>query len=446
MESERHKPHDEARHEYFRELCALATSGALAPEERAELNAHVRECAECSGDLQRYRALAKIGMSSIGASVSPPSEAPQSDWSPEMAKKELFRRISQGSAAPKPVFTEPRHRALPPPPVWRRIPTSHPSWEAVAAALLLGVASVATYEIGQSHGAKQALLRTHADPASPAAVSAIGPAPARPLTAELPTQLQIEREKAVRLSAQLREKTAELLKSRAKDLSIEQEISLIQARVTQLTSEKAFLANEREDLAAQLQRSESLLQSAQEQLVKLREERRGVELQTASLEAQLTEATLHLRQAEEQSRQQQQFLASDRDVRELMGARDLYIADVFDIDRNGQAQKVFGRVFYTAGKSLIFYAFDLDQEPGVHDASTFQAWGRRGPQDKRPLNMGIFYLDNEAKRRWVLRLDDPKLLSQIDAVFVTLEPHGATHTPTGKHLLFASLRTPPNHP
>jgi len=33
--------------------------------------------------------------------------------------------------------------------------------------------------------------------------------------------------------------------------------------------------------------------------------------------------------------------------------------------------------FYTQNKSLIFYAFDLDHEPGIKNASAFQVWGQR---------------------------------------------------------------------
>jgi len=39
-----------------------------------------------------------------------------------------------------------------------------------------------------------------------------------------------------------------------------------------------------------------------------------------------------------------------------------------------------------------------------------------------------------------------QLLAQIDAVFVTVEPNGASHKPSGKSLLFAYLRIDPNHP
>jgi hypothetical protein len=38
------------------------------------------------------------------------------------------------------------------------------------------------------------------------------------------------------------------------------------------------------------------------------------------------------------------------------------------------------------------------------------------------------------KKRWVLKFDDAKSLEQVDAVFVTVEPDGQSHKPTGKSL------------
>jgi hypothetical protein len=153
-----------------------------------------------------------------------------------------------------------------------------------------------------------------------------------------------------------------------------------------------------------------------------------------------------LHQREAAVDQQQELLAHDRDIRELMGARDLYVAEVYDVGRTGATQKPYGRVFYTKGKSLIFYAYDLDQQTNVKNASTFQVWGRRGPDREQAFPLGIFYEDNASKKRWVLKLDDPKLLAQIDAVFVTIEPNGGSRKPSGKPLLFAYLRVDPNHP
>jgi hypothetical protein len=87
--------------------------------------------------------------------------------------------------------------------------------------------------------------------------------------------------------------------------------------------------------------------------------------------------------------QRDQLLAHDRDIRDLMGARDLYVAEVYDVGDNGTTKKPYGRVFYTKGKSLIFYAYDLDQQ-GIKRAITFQAWGRRGPDRQQALNLAFF--------------------------------------------------------
>jgi hypothetical protein len=94
---------------------------------------------------------------------------------------------------------------------------------------------------------------------------------------------------------------------------------------------------------------------------------------------------------------------------------------------------------------LVFYAYDLDQQAGAKN-STFQALGRRGPDSQQALNLGIFYKDTLGKKRWVLKFDDSKMLDQIDAVFVTLEPGGESHKPSGKSLLFAYLKVNSNHP
>jgi anti-sigma-K factor RskA len=97
----------------------------------------------------------------------------------------------------------------------------------------------------------------------------------------------------------------------------------------------------------------------------------------------------------------------------------------------------------------VFYAFDLDHQAGVKNASVFQVWGQRDAEATsapHPMNLGILYMDSESNRRWVLRSDDPKQLDEIDAVFVTVEPHGGSQKPTGKPLLYALLRKEANHP
>jgi hypothetical protein len=199
--------------------------------------------------------------------------------------------------------------------------------------------------------------------------------------------------------------------------------------------------------------AQSKLQELRKTVDALTKQREEATSQAAALEAKIAELTERVRNREQALDQkdvevakQQELLEHDRDIRELMGARDLYIAEVHDISGTGKTDKTYGRVFYTKGKRLIFYAYDLDAQPGIRNASTFQAWGRRGPDKEQALNLGIFYEDNVSKKRWVLKAEDPKTLEDIDAVFVTVEPNGGSHHPSGKQLLFAYLRVNPNHP
>jgi len=206
---------------------------------------------------------------------------------------------------------------------------------------------------------------------------------------------------------------------------------------------------QRDKLAGQLRDAEESYQIVLAQLTSLRAEHDGNLLRTTSLESKVDELSTLVRDQERRIKDNEQYLASDRDIRELMGARKLYIADVFDVDSGSRTRKPFGRVFYTESKSLIFYAFDLDRQPGVKNASAFQVWGKRdteSAEQNHAMNLGILYMDSESNRRWVLRLEDPKQLAEIDAVFVTVEPHGGSQKPTGKPFLYALLRREANHP
>lgn len=138
------------------------------------------------------------------------------------------------------------------------------------------------------------------------------------------------------------------------------------------------------------------------------------------------------------------FLAHDRDIRDVIGARNLYIADIFDTTESGKSAKQFGRIFYTRDRSLIFYGFDLDSQTGHKQDVSFQAWGS-GSDHPVPVSLGLFYQDDTHKR-WVLRCNDSKMVARLDTVFVTVAALGGSTKPTGKQLLRAYLQIRPNHP
>ena len=205
------------------------------------------------------------------------------------------------------------------------------------------------------------------------------------------------------------------------------------------------VTRERDAFAVQVHDGQKAYKEIQAELAALRIEREEVLSRSKLLQSKLDEVSTAVHDQQERLSEYERYMASDRDIRELMGARKLYIADVFDVDRYSRTQQPFGRIFYTEGKSLIFYAYDLEDQSGLTKASAFQVWGKSVDVSK-PINLGILYIDNVSNRRWLLRVEDPKELEKIDAVFVTVEPHGGSQKPTGKPFLYAMLRQKANHP
>ena len=167
-------------------------------------------------------------------------------------------------------------------------------------------------------------------------------------------------------------------------------------------------------------------------------------MQVRELKASLDERDIALSEKDRMLALDKDFLSRDRDIRDLIGARNLYIADIFDTNENGRTAKQFGRIFYTRDRSLVFYGFDLDSQAGRKQDVSFQVWGS-GSDRPSPVSLGLFYQDDTHKR-WVLRCNDAKSLARLDMVFVTVEPPGGSSKPTGKQLLRAYLQIHPNHP
>jgi Anti-sigma-K factor rskA len=423
-------------HEYYAELCALCTSGSLTEAEQAELNAHLRQCSSCSQLVLSYRAVVRTTATLLAPLAPAKASTPSKPWSVENAKKQLLNRIAADRAAQQPHLVP---QSLPVP---RKMPRMFVPVAAalVLAALLAGVA----FQWGEIRGRRIAI---HASESGPTETQPAGQIEALSRErAELDARLEAQNREVQRLERELQLQSEVIAESKASQSRLENTANQQNAAIAALGSDKNVLTAERDAVARKLQEAQDALKATEQRLDALQGEHNRQLLRVASLQARVDELSSTLKESEESVQRAERFLASDRDIRDLMGARDLYIADVFDIDREGKTQKAFGRVFYTGGKSLIFYAFDLDRQPGVREASTFQAWGRRGPEDKHPLSMGVLSMDNAANRRWVLRFDDPRVLNEIDAVFVTVEPRGGGRKPTGRQLLFASLRTPANHP
>ena len=428
-------------------LCALASADELDPSEFEPLRLHLLDCPRCRKTLSEFQSVSGTEIPRIADAYAVPStDIPE--WDLEASKQGLFARLPVSSAAPEPGTA--RHASKIRPGIQPRIhPRIQPRllWGTLAAGLALAVGlGVHAWDArhpqtgrGETGSSEQVQMPNR----------------------DFENRLEVDNAKVAEL-----EHTSDLAKSTI--VQLEQELAGAESRVNDLIAAKAEFAKANADLTeskaasdqelavavadrgsleTKLETSQQAYQAVETELTNLKAQRQQDLLHYASLEFEVNDLTRQLHDAQGRVNADTQYLASDRDIRELMGARQLYISDVVDVDQNGNPRKPFGRVFYTKGKSLIFYAFDLDQQGGFKEASIFQAWAREGSDRARPVSLGIFYVDSEANRRWVLKASDPKLLAEINTVFVTVEPKGGSEKPTGKPVLYAYLRTAmPNHP
>jgi anti-sigma factor RsiW len=436
------EPHDE-----FLELCAASTTGELADDERERLRQHLAACASCRETLRQYESIVTDVIPTIAAGEVPENvPAVTGAWSQEKAEKALFERLGReekdrtdrsdrqnGSS-----YFPSRFLPFSSESTWRNV------WMLYAAGILVVVAvGLFAYRIG-AHRVTDAVKAPQSQP------SQQQPSPAQASLEEQLSDAGHDREVAWAEVAQRDKMISELRRQLARQST---EIGELKAAQSQLETNlragdatKQDLSEQKAALAQKLESAENNSHSLEEKLDSLAQQSAQDAARANSSAATVHELTEQLQEQRAVVEQRDEMLAKDRDIRELMGARDLYMTEIYDVTGTGETRKPYGRLFYTRGKSLIFYAYDLDEQTGLKRAATFQAWGRRGPDVESAINLGIFYEDNETKKRWILKCNDPKTLAQIDGVFVTVEPKGGSRKPTSKRLLFASLKIEPNHP
>jgi DNA repair exonuclease SbcCD ATPase subunit len=429
-------------HERYAEMCAVFTTGSLTEDELRELKKHLGQCEPCRRLLSEYRQVVREAIPLAIEDVSRESSSMLHSRAPYHGRGDVVSRIAEQDQVAA-VIRPSRRVGGGAAGLWcslRNLDLGRAVAFVIAGAVLVG----AGYFVrGKKEQGFQTAPPHHAQFESERTAEL---AALNRHSLELEAQTKERSKKIQELGEQISVWTKEIaqLKRLADEVVKDKDVAVSKADA--LLTENHELSGDRETTSRKMEEAQASVLAVQQQLAQLNAQREDDLLQSASLQAEIAALSAEVKANGSTIAEQQKMLASDRDIRELMGARELYIADVFDVDNDGKTEKPFGRVFYTEHKSLIFYAFDLDQQRGVRNASTFQAWGLREADKEHPLSMGIFYQDNEVNRRWVLKFEDPRVLEQIQAVFVTVEPKGGSHKPSGKQLLFASLRTAPNHP
>lgn len=413
-------------HEHFKELCAIAALGQISEKDLAELEEHARVCASCRTAYADYADILGTHLPLIDTQSTSTRKPPF-----------FFRRsstyIKRFIARTKELGFQPSGNDEARQTLWDQLSglsSFSLPLKYVSAAIVFLLIVGGSVNWWRENNAQRATDATR--------ISSLGDQ-----------------------NAALRQRIAELLESQ---YSLEAELSKTHSDKSSLSASRKELKDQlqqasvtlqllraeletAEDVGSQtrrrLEEAERFLSGMNQELLSLREARLATE---ATAQAQIENLTRRLGEQAQTMERERRLLVADRDIRELMGARNLHINDVFDIDGQGKNRRSFGRVFYTEGRSLIFYAFDLDAPALSAAKHSFQAWGSRQGSRGSAVSLGIFYIDNAAQKRWVLKFDDPAVLNQIDAVFVTVEPPGGGSRPTGEELLYAYLGDQANHP
>jgi hypothetical protein len=402
-------------HEHYEELCALAASGQTSQPDLADLKAHFETCPSCRGLADDFTQLSAQALSMLAAKRS------QCQIPSGMTERFVARARSEGIEM---------SRGTTPKRIRRNQPLLIAALGSVAAVVLIvGILTIRKIHPSSSLANQARRPAQQASVASPAVLSPTS----RVQDAELQQQLTAARKEMSSLASTIRAQRDELeTLGKVKD-SLNSRLIEVEQQNASFRSEKAEWEGRATQLQAELEKSRADKDTSYVALTlqetELRELRKKVDEQVDLL------------------RQQEQLSARGNDVRDLVVARNLHIIDVHDRDGDGKSQRAFGRIFYTEGKSLIFYAYDLGDPRKVDAKVSFYVWGGRLGAEKPIESLGVFHNDDASDGRWVLTFDDPHVLAQINSVFVTVESsRKAVREPGGRRILFAFLGEKPNHP
>jgi hypothetical protein len=425
-------------HEHYRELCAAAGIGQATSEELFKLEQHAIDCEACS---QAYFDYLNLAAQQFAAADKNPSLSPheaQQVLNSELFIRRFFQRAErEGIQFSNAVGHEVSQLApIVGPSPWRKVRRT--SVEAIAAVVLLGLSLSAGY----LYGRRPFHTISHESETNSSSSSDIASTATR-------LDLRIAELTAtnVRLQAQVADLKAELGKT-------SDQLSSAETNLTSTSQEGKKLAADRDALEAQLKGVQDALAASQVLVANAQQDAAKQRAHSGDMEAILVADQTKIHDLAEQLSdkstlldQERQLLALGHDVSDLMGARNLHIVDVVDTDPRGKAQPAFGRIFFTEGKSLVFYAYDLNEAKIQRTNYQYGVWAKKEGGDKQVHRLGIFYSDDKTQRRWVFKCNDPKILTEIDSVFVTLEPAGGDLShPKGPNLMYAYLRGQPNHP
>jgi hypothetical protein len=410
-------------HSHYEELAALAAGGYLGDEELSEFQRHAESCAQCQSGVAQLGEVVHFGLplvqSRLRRGISMITDRPN----PGAMERFLKRASAEGIEFSPDVR---KRNSFP------KLNLSFAAGVAVFAALLFGLfygSHVPGHAVpqGDQQNAAQVQRQLEQLRRQNSALDAT--------VSRLQQTLVEQQHESEGLQAQLTSQNAAATSARSNNAQA----------LSAATLSASHDAQSLEEAEAQRKKLEKQLADAGAELARLNQARTSDQAELVAEQVQINQLSEQLKTATTNIDMDRQLAAAGKDVRDLMGARQLHVVDVRDTDPNGKAGKAFGRVFLTEGKSLIFYAFDLTDTKKINAKQTFQVWGQQEGKTGSVRSLGFLYVDDKAQRRWALKTEDAAAVNEIDSVFVTVEPEGGAKKPSSQRLLYAYLGEA-NHP
>jgi hypothetical protein len=328
-------------HEKYIVFCAASTAGELGLGEEQELQEHLVRCASCRRVKREYELTVENAVPALAHDLASPAVESDSSWSVERAEASFFKRLrtDQKSPSANPFGSAKGESA------GRRF-TYRPSqipwaelWMPFAACVLLAIAlGIVAYRSGLNRGTAGTQQKVAMSSASVGSleeqISDFGHERSQFLTK------LAEDDKAINdFKRQVAEQTDEI--KRLKGASGN---ALANKQTGSQPSADASSEIARRD--AELVAAQTNLEQLQSKADTLNQQREDRAKQAQALRAKVDELTQVAHDREQALDQQQVVIAKqqvlldhDRDIRELMGARDLYIAEVHDVGEPERQKK-----------------------------------------------------------------------------------------------------------
>jgi len=393
----------------------LAASGQASQDELTDLSAHLETCPSCRSATYDFTQISAQALSQLAAKHLH-CQIPSG-----MTQRFMARARSEG--------IEMTRENVPQAPAANRLWFFAIIGVAAAVVLIAGFLIIGRRKSSPVVVEHRQLPASRTTGSSPVAVSQDSGAG----DARLQQQLAAARSEMNFMSATIQEQRAEIE-------SASKVNGNLNSRLTEAEKGSAVTQSERAQRDVRIAQLETEIEKA-------KSEKNASDTTLALQESELRELRKQISDAAAALGEQQELAAKGSDVRDLVVARNLHIIDVHDRDGDGKSQRAFGRIFYTEGKSLIFYAYDLADPRKLEAKVSFYVWGERLGAERPIRSLGVFHNDDANDGRWVLTFDDPQVLAQINSVFVTVESSKkAIKEPGGRRVLFAFLGDKPNHP